>query len=232
MKLQRKTVHAVAQAGRLWTVIEDVAEMAAAATAMNFAAQHAEGAIFPFAHGIIQRLIEARPAGAAFVLRLGREQRQVATGAGEGAFAVFLEQRARPRTLGTFLAQDFVLLRRQLGAPFRVGLFDLELFSGVRGFTAQPTQRRKAKQTGSSSKQDTAIDHLISPCEASYRFCAKYGPPERKLHPSDGQFLTFLRGDRGKGISGPPRPGLPQPTAPAARQAGGCGELDLGPAGG
>src|SRR3984885_11668885 len=205
MKLQRKTVHAIAQAGRLRTVVEDMAEMAATAAAMNFAAQHAEGAVFPFGHGIVQRLIEARPAGTALVLRLRREQRQGATGAGEGAFAVFLQQRARPRTLGAFLAQDFILLRRELGAPFRVGLFDLELFSGVRGFTAQPAQPRKAKQTSSGSKQDTAIDHLISPCGAEYRFGAKYGPPERRLHPSAGQFVTFLRGNHGKGISGPSR---------------------------
>src|ERR1700722_8083365 len=148
MELQRKTVHAVAQAGRLRTVIEDVAEMAAAATAMNFATQHAEGAVFPFAHGIVERLIEARPAGAAFEFGFRREQRQVAAGAGEDTFAVLLQQRAGPRTLGAFLAEDFILLRRELGAPLRVGLFDLELFSGVRGFTAQPTQRRKAKQTG------------------------------------------------------------------------------------
>ena len=39
MEHQRKAVHAVAQAGRLRTVVEDVAEMAAAAAAVHFGAQ-------------------------------------------------------------------------------------------------------------------------------------------------------------------------------------------------
>src|ERR1700744_1004887 len=45
MKLQRKTVHAVAQAGRLRAVVEHVAEMAAATAAMDLGAPHAQGAV-------------------------------------------------------------------------------------------------------------------------------------------------------------------------------------------
>src|ERR1700738_262153 len=48
---QRKAVHAVAQAGRLRAVVEDVAEMAAAAAAVDFGAQHAGGAILGSAGG-------------------------------------------------------------------------------------------------------------------------------------------------------------------------------------
>src|SRR5579862_1562477 len=114
MKHQREAVHAVAQSGRLRAVIEDVAEMAAATAAMNFGAQHAEGAVLRLADRVLQRLIEARPAGAALILGLGREQRQVAARAGEDALAMLLEQRARSRPLGALLAQDLVLLRRQL----------------------------------------------------------------------------------------------------------------------
>src|SRR3954447_19848250 len=65
---QRKTVHAVAQAGRLRAVVEDVAEMAAAAGAMDFGAQHAEGPVLGLADGVFQRLPETRPAGAALEL--------------------------------------------------------------------------------------------------------------------------------------------------------------------
>src|ERR1700759_1260621 len=39
-----KSVHAVAQARGLWTVVEDVAEMTTAAAAMHFGADHPEGA--------------------------------------------------------------------------------------------------------------------------------------------------------------------------------------------
>src|SRR6202043_1987748 len=96
---QGKTVHAVAQPGRFRTVVEHVAEMAAATPAVDLGAGHAEGGILAFADRIFQRLIEARPAGAALELGLGGKQRQVAAGAGEDALAVLLEQRARARPL-------------------------------------------------------------------------------------------------------------------------------------
>src|SRR5882762_634277 len=156
---QRKAVHAVAQTSRLRSVVEDVTEMAAAAAAMNFGPQHPQGPVFGLADGVVERLIKARPAGSALEFRLRREQRQVAAGAGEDALAMLLEQRARSRTLGALLAQDVILLRRQLRAPFRIGLFDLELLRGVRGRGSQPAESRKAKQTGDRREQDTAVDH-------------------------------------------------------------------------
>src|SRR6202040_3059614 len=93
MKYQRVAVHAVAQSGRLRPIVEDVTEMAAAAAAVHFGAQNAEGAVFGLADGIVERLIEARPAGAALELGLRGEQRQVTTGAGEDALAMLLQQR-------------------------------------------------------------------------------------------------------------------------------------------
>src|SRR3981189_3742077 len=160
MEDQRKAVHAVAQAGRLRPIVKDVTEMAAAAAAVNFGPQHPKGAVFGLADGVVERLIKARPAGSALEFRLRREQRQVAAGAGEDALAMLLEQRARSRTPNALLAQDVILLRRQLRAPFRIGLFDLELLRGVRGGGSQPGECRKAKQTGDRREQDTAVDHV------------------------------------------------------------------------
>src|ERR1700730_5197064 len=131
MKHQRKAVHAIAQAGRLRPVVENVAEMAAAAAAVNFGPQHPKGAVFGLADGVLERLIETRTAGAAFEFGLRREQRQVAAGAGEDALAVLFQERARARPLGTLLAEDFILLRGQLRAPFRISLFDLKLLGGL-----------------------------------------------------------------------------------------------------
>src|SRR6266404_8108235 len=159
MEDQRKAVHAVAQAGRLWPIVEDVTEMTAAAAAVDFGPQHPKGAVFGLADGVVERLINTRPAGAALEFRLRGEQRQVAAGAGEDTLAVLLEQRARSRTLGALLAQDLVLLRRQLRAPFRIGLFDLEFLRGVCRRSAQPSQRGKAKYTGDGGEQDTAVNH-------------------------------------------------------------------------
>src|ERR1700694_2595498 len=159
MKHQRKAVHAVAQAGRLRPIVEDVAEMAAATAAVNFGPQHPKGPVLGLADGVLERLIKTRPAGTALEFRLRREQRQIAAGAGENALAMLLEQRARTGTLGTFLAQDFILLRRQLRAPLRVGLFDLELLCGLCRGSSQPAEGGKAKQTGDRCEQDTAVNH-------------------------------------------------------------------------
>src|SRR5205085_8438738 len=130
MEYQGVAVHAVAQSGRLRPVVEDVPEVAAAAAAVDFGPQHAEGAVFGLADGVIERLIEARPAGAALELGLRGEQRQVAAGAGEDALAMLVEERARTRPFSALLAQDIILLRRQLRAPLRVGLLDLAIFCG------------------------------------------------------------------------------------------------------
>src|SRR5712671_4128121 len=145
MEDQRKAVHAVAQAGRLRPIVEDVTEMAAAAAAVNFSPRHPKGAVFRLADGVVERLIKTRPAGAALEFRLRGEQRQVAAGAGEDALAMLLEQRARSRTLGALLAQDFILLRRQLRAPFRISLLDLEFLRGVCRGGSQPSEGGKAK---------------------------------------------------------------------------------------
>src|SRR3954447_12942725 len=167
VEYQRKAVHAVAQAGRLRAVVEDVAEMAAAAATVDFGAQHAEGAVLGLADGVFQRLVKTRPAGAALELGVGGKQRQVAAGAGEDALAMFFQQRARPRPLGALLAQNVVLLRRQLRAPFGVGLFDLEFFRSLRRRHPQPAERGKAEQAGERSKQDAAVEHGMSPgCNA------------------------------------------------------------------
>src|SRR5262245_39796569 len=117
MEHQRIAIHAIAQARRLWPIIKDMAEMAAAAAAMHLGPGHAVGAILGGADGVLQRLKEARPSGAALELGVGRKQRQVATGAGKNPLAMLLQKRARPGSLRALIAQDLILLRRQLCAP-------------------------------------------------------------------------------------------------------------------
>ena len=125
-ELQRHAVHAVAQAGGLGPVVEHVAEMAAAATAMHLGAQHEQAAVAGGADGVVERRVEAGPAGAAVELGGGGEQRQVAAGAVVGAGAVLLVERAGAGALGAVLAQHVELLRREQLLPFLVGLGDLE----------------------------------------------------------------------------------------------------------
>ncbi len=171
--------------------------MAAATAAVNFGAQHSEGSVLGLADGVFERLVETRPAGAAFEFRLRREQRQVAAGAGEDALAMLLEQRARARALGALLTQDLILLRRQLRAPFRIGLFDLEFLAGVCRRSPQPAEGGKAKKTGDRREQNTAVDHDGLRATPKWWFAFKYAARQRKLHRSGGIFLTLLR------VSGP-----------------------------
>src|SRR5260370_39873736 len=83
----RDAVHAIAQAGRSRTVVEDVAEMAAALRAMNRRPADAQRAVVRGADGVLQRLPETRPAGMAVELGRGREQSELGAGAGEAAGA-------------------------------------------------------------------------------------------------------------------------------------------------
>src|ERR1700712_329394 len=97
LERQSDAVHAVAQPRRLLAVVEDVTQMTAAAAAMHGIAHHAEAPVLLLAHRAVDRRPEARPAGVAVELRLGREGVLVASRAGEGAPAMLVEERARER---------------------------------------------------------------------------------------------------------------------------------------
>src|SRR3954462_15426080 len=91
-ELQRHSIHAVALAGRLRTVGKHMAEMAAALRALDLHPRHAVAAIGRRLNGALDRAIEARPAAAALVLRVGGEERLPAGATDERAVAFFLIQ--------------------------------------------------------------------------------------------------------------------------------------------
>src|SRR6476659_7113342 len=84
-EFQRDAVHAVAEPGGWRAVVEHVAEMAAAAAAMDLITHHAESVLGVGQHRALDGLVEAWPTGAAIELGLRIEQRQVASRTGEGA---------------------------------------------------------------------------------------------------------------------------------------------------
>src|SRR5947209_19143601 len=128
--------------------------MAAASAAMHLGAQHSKCAVRGGADRVVQRLVETRPPGTAFELGVGREQRQVAACTGKDALAMFLQQRTRSRALGALLAQDLVLLRRELCTLLRVGLLALEFLGGLRRRRPEPAKCCKAKKAGQRGEQD------------------------------------------------------------------------------
>src|SRR6476620_1620369 len=167
-EFQRHAVDAVAQAGRRRAVVEHVAEMTAAAAAMNLVAHHAEGAVGVFQHRVLDRLVETRPARAAVELGCRIEERQVASGAGESAGAVLVVERAGEGTLGVLLAQHGILLGREQLPPFLRGVGDLE---GAGDSLAAAADQAPAEQAGTcrGDGDDAKIDlapgesHRISP---------------------------------------------------------------------
>src|SRR5262249_38462246 len=108
--------------GRRRAVLEDVAEMAAAAAAMHLGAGHAVAVVGQGFDRALLRIVEARPAGAALEFLLRGEQRLPAAGAGEGAGALLMVERAAARRLGAVAAHHPILLGRQELPPFRVGV--------------------------------------------------------------------------------------------------------------
>src|SRR5205823_1563902 len=103
-------IDAVAQAGGLRSVLEDVSEMSAARTAHHFRPLHAVAAIL-FGLDVLfgQRLVETWPACTRFIFRAGIEHRITASDAGVDAGFFRLVIFACERRLGPFIPAHMVL---------------------------------------------------------------------------------------------------------------------------
>src|SRR5258708_33547715 len=100
LKVHGHAVDAIAQIRRRGPVVEHVAEMAAATAAMHLRAPHDIASIGRAFYRALQRVVEARPAGAALEFLLRHEQRLAAAGAGERARAFLVVERAAAGRFG------------------------------------------------------------------------------------------------------------------------------------
>src|SRR4029077_4409547 len=123
---QRAGVDAVTLPGRGGPVVENVAQVATAATADDLGAPHEQAVVRPQLDRLGDRgLVEARPPGARVELRVGAEQLAAAAGAPVEAVGVIVDVLTGEGALGVSLAQHAVLHRGQLLAPLLVRLLDL-----------------------------------------------------------------------------------------------------------
>ena len=123
LKSQGIAVHAVALAGGLGAVVEDVAEVAATFGAHNLVAAHAKAIIRSHLNtGGSGRGEEAGPAGARLKLGIGGEEQVVVGGAIVGTDGVVIVVFAGEGALGTLLAQDVVLVGREEFFPLGIGV--------------------------------------------------------------------------------------------------------------
>src|SRR5215469_15120547 len=117
MEVERDAVHAVALAGRVRSVVEDMAEMPAAPAAVDFGSRHEEAAVGFGSDCFVERCPEAGPAGAAVEFGVGRKQQLPAAGAMVEPGPILLVERARPGALCAVLPQHPILCRRQFAPP-------------------------------------------------------------------------------------------------------------------
>src|SRR4051812_22693514 len=110
-------------------VVEHVAEMAAAAGAMDLVADHSVAAVARGFNGVRQRIVEAWPAGATLKLFLRHEQRLTASDACKRSVPFLIVQRATSRRFGAMTAQDVVLFGGEQAAPLLVGMSDWEFLA-------------------------------------------------------------------------------------------------------
>src|SRR5690606_31405855 len=136
-----------------WAIVEDVAQMSAAAAAMAFGADHEQRGIHGGADGAGEGFPEAGPARAAVIFGFGGIELLPAPGAGIDAGLVELVERGGEGVLGAVLAQDMILLGRQAGPPLFRRQLDFErpchlASSGARGEakSAQRCKRRAARE--------------------------------------------------------------------------------------
>src|SRR5581483_2954048 len=167
-ELERCRVHAVTQAGRARAVVEDVAEVRGAAAAQHFLAHHAVAGVAPYLDVVfINRLVKARPAGAAIELGVRAEQLQAAADADVFALLVIVPVLAGESALGAVVSCDFVLLGRQLLAPLFIGLdyfvYHLPSFLFCMRLTLRNSCDGQRRDAGGKRQANHEFHHPTSP---------------------------------------------------------------------
>src|SRR5262252_4208509 len=162
-EFQDNAVDAVAQSRGRRAVLEDMAQMLAAAPAMHFRAWQQQQVVGGGADRVRQRPIEARPPGLAVVFGLRGEHRKIATRAGKRALALLVVERTRAGGFGTAPPQHVVLRLGEDGAPFAVALLDFEAVGGLHIAAPQRAKPRDQRQHPRTRQQATTIGHGLSP---------------------------------------------------------------------
>ena len=117
-EVHRGGVDAVALAGRVGAVIENMAEVAVTFFAGDLDANHAEAGIGCLFNSAIDRLENRWPSAAGVVLRLGEKQLRAAGFADVGAILKMMIILAGECSLGAFQSDDAVFFRGQNVPPF------------------------------------------------------------------------------------------------------------------
>ncbi len=125
LEIERGAVDAIAKAGRLWPILEHMAEMRVAFRALNLGAAHQQGTVLMLGDlRAFGRLIEGGPAAAGLEFGVGREQRRAAADAVVKPGPLLVVQRAGKGVLRAVLACDLISFRRKLRLPLGFTFLD------------------------------------------------------------------------------------------------------------
>src|SRR5215212_10727529 len=156
LELQRGGIDAVALAGRVRAVREDMAEVATAVGAQDLRSNHPMARVGLLLDRVLRRGGRERgPAAAGVVLRVRLEKLYAAPGAAVGPGLENVVVLVDERRFGALLPQHVVLLGRQLSPPLGVGLLHLGHVHSVSserwvGGNVRPEDRRQARPRGIS----------------------------------------------------------------------------------
>jgi len=124
-EIQRGRVDAIAPAGGLGTIFENMAQVRLTAAAQHLGAHHEMAAVgFHFNGVLSERLPIAGPAGAGVIFAVGAKQFSPAGRAAIDPGGLVSGVFTGEGSLGALLSQDVILFRRQLRPPFGVGFDD------------------------------------------------------------------------------------------------------------
>src|SRR3984893_1694437 len=164
LELERCRVHAEALSGGLRTVVKDMAEMRVTSRAQDLGAAHQMTVVLGGADVFgFRRRVKARPSATGVEFGFGvEEQRAAARAAIAPGFFVVPILAAEGR-LGAFLAGDAILLRREDGFPFGVGLAYLvwhDSVSFVAGFLVAIAKLNLGALAAASRSINAATAHM------------------------------------------------------------------------
>ena len=109
LKLQRHTVVAIAQPGRLWTIFKNMPVMTTTSGTVIFSARKDQFVIGAGCNMVWYNIIKTRPAGFAVELCVGMKQRQVTSGAGKYACPFLVIKTTAKRSFGARFAKNLIL---------------------------------------------------------------------------------------------------------------------------
>src|SRR5689334_9691174 len=128
IEFESGAVDAVAKAGRVRAIGEDVPEVGFTARTANLGPPHEVRVVLNLFESVVPGgLVEARPAAARVIFGVGGEEWLSAADAVEHACTLLAVIGMREGALGAVLARDVILLGRQLALPLGLRLFDFGL---------------------------------------------------------------------------------------------------------